>query len=56
MSTCHLGRADETGRLDERFDAALVAALADSHPEWQVVLVGPVLMITPKMRAPLRTR
>ncbi len=35
------------GVIDERFDAALTAALADAHPEWQVVLVGPVLKIDP---------
>jgi len=33
------------GVIDERFDTALVAALADAHPEWQVVLVGPVAKI-----------
>jgi protoporphyrinogen oxidase/glycosyltransferase involved in cell wall biosynthesis len=35
------------GVIDERFDTSLVAALADAHPEWQVVLVGPVLKIEP---------
>jgi glycosyltransferase involved in cell wall biosynthesis len=35
------------GVIDERFDGALTAALADAHPEWQVVLVGPVLKIDP---------
>jgi protoporphyrinogen oxidase/glycosyltransferase involved in cell wall biosynthesis len=35
------------GVIDERFDTSLVAALADAHPEWQVVLVGPVLKIDP---------
>ena len=35
------------GVIDERFDSALVAALADAHPEWQLVLVGPVLKIDP---------
>jgi UDP-galactopyranose mutase len=33
------------GVIDERFDAPLVAALADAHPQWQIVLVGPVLKI-----------
>ncbi|MET0858740.1 MAG: NAD(P)-binding protein [Telluria sp.] len=33
------------GVIDERFDAALTAALADAHPEWQIVLVGPVLKV-----------
>jgi UDP-galactopyranose mutase len=35
------------GVIDERFDGALTAALADAHPEWQLVLVGPVLKIDP---------
>jgi protoporphyrinogen oxidase/glycosyltransferase involved in cell wall biosynthesis len=35
------------GVIDERFDTALVAAVADAHPEWQVVLVGPVSKIEP---------
>ncbi len=33
------------GVIDERFDTGLVAALADAHPEWQVVLAGPVVKI-----------
>lgn len=33
------------GVIDERFDTALVAALADAHPEWHIVLVGPVVKI-----------
>jgi protoporphyrinogen oxidase/glycosyltransferase involved in cell wall biosynthesis len=35
------------GVIDERFDPAIVAALADAHPEWQIVLVGPVVKIDP---------
>jgi UDP-galactopyranose mutase len=35
------------GVIDERFDADLTAALADAHPEWQIVLVGPVLKVDP---------
>ena len=35
------------GVIDERFDAPLIAALADAHPEWQLVMVGPVLKIDP---------
>jgi glycosyltransferase involved in cell wall biosynthesis len=30
------------GVIDERFDTELVSQLADVHPEWQIVLVGPV--------------
>ena len=33
------------GVIDERFDTGLVAAMADAHPEWQVVLAGPVFKI-----------
>ena len=35
------------GVIDERFDPALVAALADAHAHWQIVLVGPILKIDP---------
>lgn len=33
------------GVIDERLDIGLVAALADAHPEWQIVMVGPVVKI-----------
>jgi protoporphyrinogen oxidase/glycosyltransferase involved in cell wall biosynthesis len=33
------------GVIDERFDASLAVAVADAHPDWQVVLVGPTLKI-----------
>jgi protoporphyrinogen oxidase/glycosyltransferase involved in cell wall biosynthesis len=35
------------GVIDERFDADLLAALADAQPEWQLVMVGPVIKIDP---------
>jgi UDP-galactopyranose mutase len=35
------------GVIDERFDSALIAAVADARPQWQVVLVGPVIKIDP---------
>ncbi len=35
------------GVIDERLDRDLVAAVADAHPEWQLVLVGPVVKIDP---------
>ena len=35
------------GVIDERFDAELIAALADSAPNWQFVMVGPVVKIDP---------
>lgn len=35
------------GVIDERLDADLIGQLADSHPEWQIVLAGPVVKIDP---------
>ena len=35
------------GVIDERLDREIVGALAESHPEWQVVMVGPVVKIDP---------
>jgi UDP-galactopyranose mutase len=35
------------GVIDERFDAELVGKVADAHPMWQIVLVGPVVKIDP---------
>ncbi|HWF08836.1 MAG TPA: FAD-dependent oxidoreductase [Bryobacteraceae bacterium] len=35
------------GVIDERIDLTLLAILADSHPEWQIVMVGPVVKIDP---------
>ncbi|HJV86045.1 MAG TPA: FAD-dependent oxidoreductase [Noviherbaspirillum sp.] len=35
------------GVIDERFDADLIAKVADAHSSWQVVLVGPVAKIDP---------
>lgn len=33
------------GVVDERMDYELVSKLADSHPEWSIVIVGPVLKV-----------
>ncbi|WP_428970229.1 UDP-galactopyranose mutase [Sphingomonas sp. Xoc002] len=33
------------GVVDERMDLALLAALADAHPEWSLVIIGPVVKI-----------
>ena len=33
--------------LDERLDTRLVAALAEARPDWQLILVGPVVKIDP---------
>jgi UDP-galactopyranose mutase len=35
------------GVIDERMDLELVAALADAHPEWSIVMVGPIVKIDP---------
>ncbi|NUZ04271.1 glycosyltransferase [Piscinibacter koreensis] len=35
------------GVIDERLDLDLVAAVADADPNWQVVMVGPVVKIDP---------
>lgn len=35
------------GVIDERLDIDLLAALADTEPHWQVVMVGPVVKIDP---------
>ena len=35
------------GVIDERFDTDLLRALADAHPEWQLIMVGPVVKIDP---------
>jgi len=33
------------GVIDERFDPDLIGKIADEHPEWQLVMVGPVVKI-----------
>ncbi|MDB5839461.1 MAG: UDP-galactopyranose mutase, partial [Herminiimonas sp.] len=35
------------GVIDERFDIDLIAQVADAHPQWQIILVGPVVKIDP---------
>ncbi|MDB6171475.1 MAG: glycosyltransferase [Chthoniobacteraceae bacterium] len=35
------------GVVDERMDYELVAALADAHPEWSVVIIGPWTKVDP---------
>jgi glycosyltransferase involved in cell wall biosynthesis len=37
------------GVLDERLDLELLEAMAKAHPEWQIVLVGPVVKISPEV-------
>ena len=36
------------GVIDERMDLELLAALADAHPEWAIVMVGPVVKVSPE--------
>jgi UDP-galactopyranose mutase len=35
------------GVIDERFDGSLLAAVAASRPDWQLVLVGPIVKVDP---------
>jgi UDP-galactopyranose mutase len=35
------------GVIDERMDLEMVAAVADAHPDWSIVMVGPVVKIDP---------
>ncbi len=37
------------GVIDERIDLELIAGLAQRHPDWQIVMVGPVVKIDPAM-------
>jgi UDP-galactopyranose mutase len=36
------------GVVDERMDLELIAAVADARPDWSVVMVGPVVKISPE--------
>ena len=36
------------GVIDERLDLALIGSLARAHPEWSIVMVGPVVKISPE--------
>lgn len=35
------------GVIDERLDQDLIAGIADARPEWQIVLLGPIVKIDP---------
>jgi UDP-galactopyranose mutase len=41
-------RLGYAGVIDERMDVNLIAHLADSHPGWQLILLGPVVKIDPR--------
>jgi len=36
-----------SGAIDERLDWELLAAIAESRPDWQIVMIGPVVEIDP---------
>lgn len=40
-------RAGFHGAIDDRFDTALIAQLADARPQLQIILVGPIVDIDP---------
>ena len=35
------------GVVDERMDYELIARIADAHPEWQLVIIGPAIKVDP---------
>src|ERR1051325_5831759 len=37
------------GVIDERMNLDLIAHMADTHPEWQIVMVGPVVKVDPSV-------
>ena len=41
-------RLGYVGVIDERMDLELLAGVADARPEWQLVMVGPVVKIAPE--------
>ena len=41
-------RLGYAGVIDERMDLELIAYLADKRPEWQIVLLGPIVKIDPR--------
>lgn len=38
-----------SGVIDERFDHQLMRTLADQHPDWQFILLGPIVKIDPAL-------
>jgi UDP-galactopyranose mutase len=42
-------RIGYAGVIDERMDLQLIDYIADRHPEWQLVLIGPVVKIDPRI-------
>ena len=35
------------GVIDERFDVGLIKGIADARPDWQIILIGPIVKIEP---------
>jgi glycosyltransferase involved in cell wall biosynthesis len=54
QKTIRRPRIGYAGVIDERMDLELIEYLADSRPDWQLVLIGPVVKIDPH-RLPRRT-
>lgn len=36
------------GVIDERFDSNLIQGIADARPDWNIILIGPIVKIDPK--------
>ncbi|MGD6027653.1 glycosyltransferase family 1 protein, partial [Xanthomonas citri pv. citri] len=55
--TCSMEPADQAsikgpkigfyGVIDERFDSGLIQGIADARPDWNIILIGPVVKIDP---------
>lgn len=48
LATISGPRIGYAGVIDERLDLDLIAGLASARPDWQIVLVGPLVKIAPK--------
>ena len=44
---CRSRASDSSACIDERMDLALLAGVADARPDWQLVMLGPVVKIDP---------
>lgn len=40
-------RVGFSGVIDERLDAGLIEAIAEARPDWQIVMIGPIVKIDP---------
>jgi glycosyltransferase involved in cell wall biosynthesis len=48
MSDLSKPRLGFYGVIDERFDPSIISQMADAHPDWQIILAGPVVKINPE--------